>query len=80
MKTTVLKASLKIANDCADTLLQYKTKKGSNMFTKHDTTNGFEIKGKSKNDSGQWVDIVVLRWTDDNGRKKIDYDERLLTF
>jgi hypothetical protein len=79
MRTTVIHANLKAANEIATKLLDYKNKNAKPLFTRQEIENGFEIKGKKKIED-VWQDVVVFRYIDDNGRRKFDYDEKLLTF
>ena len=72
MKSTVLKASKGLANQIATELLLTMSKTGKQLFEKVEINNGFEIKSIVRG-------TVVLRFTDDNGMKKIDYEERLIT-
>ncbi len=76
MKTTVLKASKELAEDISGDLLSRRSATNKPVFKKTEIENGFEISGRRK-DEGE---IIVFRFVDDQGRKRFDYDERLLTF
>jgi len=75
MKSTVIKASEATANEISTDLLSRKSSKGKEVFHRIEITQGFEIKANYKGN-----EITVFRYTNDNGRKRFDYDERLLTF
>ena len=77
MKTTILKASKKIAENISADLLKRESKKrpGKFIFRREETENGFKIVAGKKDEP-----ILVMQWHDDGpGRRKIDYDERVIT-
>lgn len=76
MKTTVLKASKELAEDISGDLLSRRSAADRPVFKRTEIENGFEISGQRK-DEGE---VVVFRFVDEQGRKRFDYDERLLKF
>ena len=75
LKTTVLKASEQLANEIKGNLLKLNN---GNYFRCFPISNGFEIKGRMKNDGGEIVTVVVFRYRD-NPAPRIDYDANLIT-
>lgn len=75
MKTTVLKACKQTADMVAKDLLSRTSPAGKPIFRKVEITDGFEIRARYKGN-----EVVVFRYTNDNGRERFDYEERLLTF
>lgn len=76
MKTTVLKASKKLAEKISSDFISRKFPNGKPIFFRTEIANGFEISGKKK--TGEIV--VIFRYINDSGRQQFDYDEKLLTF
>lgn len=79
MKTTVLHASKKLAEEVSANLLSYRTQKGNPMFSRTEIENGFEISGKRK-EGDKLVKEVVFRYINDDGRQRFEYNEKLLSF
>ncbi|MBN8880472.1 MAG: hypothetical protein J0I32_23210 [Sphingobacteriales bacterium] len=75
MRSTVLHANKKTAEQIAADLLGYTTPKGRSLFTRHPLPDGFEIRGIR-----QGTPTVVFRYTHEDDRHRFDYDEQLLTF
>ena len=75
LKTTVLKASEQLAKEIKDNLLKLNKGKSFRCFP---ISNGFEIKGRMKNDADEIVTVVVFRYRD-NPAPRIDYDANLIT-
>lgn len=78
MKTTVLKANKKIAEQISADLLSKVSPKGNPIFKRTETENGFEIVGRKKNETGEIVNDVVFRYSN-NPAPRIDYNDRLIT-
>lgn len=75
MKTTILKASKKLAEQVAVDLCSRKTPKGNQMFKRNEIANGFQVTGRTKDG-----EVTVFKYVNDNGRQYFEYDERLLNF
>jgi len=78
MKTTVLKASKKLAEDIAENLLLYKKNNGKPIFRRREIESGFEIFGYKLNADKQYCEDVVFIYTN-NPAPKIQYNEKILT-
>lgn len=74
MKSNVLYANLKLANATAKTLLAIKDGNGRPQYCKKKNDKGFEIVDKTGEE-----EKVVFRYTNNNGRRKMDYDEGLIS-
>lgn len=78
MKSTVLKASYKLANKIADDLLARRTKENPDspiFFRRELDKGGIEVYEITQADK---TEMVVLRFTL-SPAARIDYDERLIT-
>ena len=75
MNTTIIHASEELAKTVAEDLLNRKSKNGNLLFKQREIENGFEIYGYK-----QGVENLAFRYINDEGRKRFDYNEKLLTF
>jgi hypothetical protein len=77
MKTTVLKASVKLAHKIRVDLLNMRGKTGNPIFKEFRIEHGFELKGRKRNEAGEVVEDVIFRYTD-NPAPRIDYNENII--
>ena len=80
MKTTILKASIELAETISSDLTSRTIRQGKPIFTRSELPKlkGFEITGRRKDENGTIINDVVFRFTNVPA-PKIEYNENLIT-